>query len=477
MAEEIGIKKAALYNAMSKYGTMLVQLGLTMVLSRLIIPEDFGVVAIITVVIGFLSLFADMGLGICIVQHPQMSKDDINKLFTFNLLAGLLLALLTILLSFPLVHFYNDKIYYNLCLLVSSVSLLNALNVVPNAILTRDKKFKAIALRSLICAAFSGFIAVILAWIGWGVYALVAQSMIGALFLFIWNYSLCPLKLMRFRQKEILKLLGKYSLFQILYNFLNYFTRNLDNLLIGKYFGPTRLAYYNKSYSLYLYPNSLFSAVITGVLHPYIRDYKDNYPMMYEKYLQIERFLSIIGVFTMMVTFFCATEIVVIMFGGNWEPAGIYLKCLSICMWSQMISSVPGSIFLGLERTDQIFKCGIINLILLIISIVIGVYYDNLKLLALCVGITYNLIFIITNYMLLVKTMKLSLWKYLKVLMPDAIFAFSFCALTLLIHLSENIIFSFVIKLAICIVVYVFYLFLTGEKKLLFSVMKQIKKS
>lgn len=474
---EISIKQATIYNAMSKYGTMIVQLGLTMVLSRLILPEAFGVIAIITVVLGFLNLFADMGLGISVIQHPDMSKDDINKLFTFSFVVGLLLAVFTVALSVPLVSFYEDEVYYRLCALVAPVSFLNAVNVVPNAILTRDKRFKTIALRSIICAVVSGIVAVALAYIGWGVYALIMQSIISALFLFLWNYSLSPLKLIGFKTKTVLSLLGRYSLFQILFNFLNYFTRNLDHLLIGKYFGSASLGYYNKSYSLYLYPNSIFTSVITGVIHPFIRDYKNDYERMYEKYLQIEKFLSLIGIITMMVTFFCATEIVVVMFGENWEPAGVYLKCLSICMWSQMISSVPGSVFLGLERTDQSFKCGLINLALLIASIFIGVFNNSLTLLALCVGVSYNLIFLTTNYILLNKTMRISVIKFLRVLMPDAVFAFTFCGVTLLVPSFIKIsILSLIIKVAICIVAYVIYLSLTGRIRSLINLLGLVKK-
>ena len=474
---EISIKQATIYNAMSKYGTMIVQLGLTMVLSRLILPEAFGVIAIITVVLGFLNLFADMGLGISVIQHPDMSKNDINKLFTFSFVVGLLLAVFTISLSIPLVSFYEDDIYYRLCALVSPVSFFNAVNVVPNAVLTRDKRFKTIALRSIICAVVSGIVAVVLAYIGWGVYALIMQSIISALFLFLWNYSLSPLKLIGFKAKSVLSMLGRYSLFQILFNFLNYFTRNLDHLLIGKYFGSTSLGYYNKSYGLYLYPNSIFSSVITGVLHPFIRDYKNDYSKMYEKYAQIEKFLSQIGIITMMVTFFCATEIIVVLFGENWEPAGIYLKCLSICMWSQMISAVSGSVFLGLERTDQIFKCGLINLTLLLVSIFIGIFNNNLTLLALCVGVSYNLIFVITNYVLLKKTMQMSVIKFFKDLLPDALFAFSFCGVTLLIPNFTNIsILSLIIKVAICMVAYMLYLLLTGQIHSIIRLLGLVKK-
>ena len=205
---EISIKRATLYNAIAKYGQMFIQLGLTMVLSRLILPESFGVVAITTVLIGFLNLFADMGLGISVIQHPEMAKGDVERLFTFSLVIGLILGLITVLSAYPLASFYDEQLYYILCPLLSIVSFFQAANVVPNAILMRDKKFKVIAIRTVLCSLVSGVIAAILAWYGFGVYALVAQSIISQVFLFAWNYFYAPVSLSRYRIKQVVQLLG-----------------------------------------------------------------------------------------------------------------------------------------------------------------------------------------------------------------------------------------------------------------------------
>lgn len=466
---DIGLKKAAFYNAIAKYGSMLVQLGVTMLLSRLIMPEAFGVVAITTVLLGFLNLFADLGLGISIIQHPEMLNDDINRLFSFSLVVGLFLAIITIISAFPLTAIYNEPLYKRLCLILSVGSFLQSANVVPGSILMRDKRFKDIAIRTIFSSLLSGVFAIILAWRGFGVYALIFQSVISYAVLFLWNYLDTHLKLTRFSFRCVACLLGSYSLYQVLFNFLNYFTRNLDNLVIGKYFGPAPLAQYNKSYVLYLYPNNLFAAVLTGVLHPYIREYKNDYVNMFDKYLQIEKLLSLVGVYTMIIFFACSHEIIYILFGSNWQPAGVYLRCLSLCMWTQMMSATSGSIFLGLERTDQIFKCGIINLVLLISSIFCGVWFDSLLILSLCVSFSYNIIFVLTNYILIKKTMKLPLRKFFAPLVWDGIFVFGFVVLFYFLpEVSSSIFISLVVKLFICTVAYSLFLSLTNQWKAIF---------
>lgn len=471
---DIELKTATLYNAVAKYGTMIIQLGLTMVLSRLIAPEAYGTIAIVTVIIGFLNLFADLGLGVNIVQHPDMPKEDIEKLFGFSVFVGILLAFITCLLSLPLVKIYGDNIYYSLCILMSCVCFLNSVNIVPGSILVRDKKFKTIAIRTLLCSLFSGIVAIFLAFFDFGVYALIVQSIISALFLFCWNYYQIPLKPRLFRWPVLFSLLGRYSLFQTLFNFLNYLTRNLDSLIIGKYLGPTNLAYYNKSYYLYLYPNSLFASVITGVMHPYIREYKANTELMYAKYCQIIKLLSVIGVFTMLSFFYCTEEMIFIMFGENWLPAADCLKCLSLCMWTQMMGSLSGSIFLGIERTDQTFKCGIINLILILVAIFIGVYYKNINTLSLCIAIAYNLIFIITNIILVKLTLYKKVSFFFKEIILDGIFAYSFILLTHIIPIiSDSHYINLIYKLVIISGVYIIYLSISGRLKLLLSILPQ----
>ena len=467
--QEIGLKKAALYNAIARYGSMIVQLGVTMILSRLISPEAFGVVAITSVLLGFLNLFADLGLGISVIQHPEMEKNDINRLFSFSVVVGIILGLITIAFALPLTSIYSEPLYKTICPVLSLVSFFQAVNVVPSSILMRDKRFKAIAIRTILTSLASGIVAVILAWIGFGVYALIFQSIVSYAFLFIWNYLDHPLVLASFGIRKISELLGVYSLFQVLFNFLNFFTRNLDNLVIGKYFGPAPLAQYNKSYVLYLYPNNLFAAVLTGVLHPYIREYKSDYTAMFGKYMQIEKILSLIGVFTMMTFFLCSNEIVLIMFGNNWLPAGEYLKCLSLCMWTQMMSATSGSIFLGLERTDQIFKCGIINFILLITAISCGGWLGSLLVLSLCVSAAYNLIFVITNYILIKKTMSIKLRKFFTPILWDGVFVFSFVLMAFFIpEISTNIFLSLLIKLTICTIAYALYITVSKQWKLLY---------
>lgn len=479
--KEIGIKRAAAYNLVAKFSTMFIQLILNMILARLIAPEAFGVVSITTVLINFFNMFADMGVGVSVIQNKNLDKKALDRLFTLSLYIGLVLSAIMILISFPVSAIYQNSIYKILCPCISVIALINSLNTVPNAILSRDKRFDLIALRSFLSNLVSGIITAVLAFLGFGIYALILHSILTILFVFVWNYVQNPLRLVKHIDlKNLMGVLGSYSLFQLLFNLMNYLTRNLDSLFIGGFFGEKQLGYYNKAYTLNLYPNTLFTNVLSGVLHPYMRDFSSDREALYKKLMQIVKFLSLIGIFIQMVFFWCSDEIIEIMFGPNWGQAAVCFHWLSLCVWAQMLSSVCGSVFLGLKRTDQTFRCGVVNLVLIVAAIVVGIYSKSLAVLSLSVAIIYNIIFFITYVRLIVFTMKSSLKLFIKTVGCDFIGLAIFTAAVFIApEMSENIWLSLLIKVGLTAIYYLLYLIVTRQFSQLFGVLlkKLLKKA
>lgn len=464
----MGIKKAILLNGLSKYVNMVIQIVLSMILARLVSPTDYGIISIITVILNFLALIADMGLGVTVIQHPEMKRERIYELFSFTVLFGFCISFILYLFSFPLSVVYDNEIYYGLCPFAAIVSFFNTINIVPNSLLVRDKKFDTIAFRTIICTLIPGAIAVVLAMKGAGVFSLLVQSISTAILNFTWNYLKNPLKLKMFSLKTIYKLLGKYSLFQFMFNIMNYGTRNLDNLIIGATFGEANLGYYNKAYTLNLYPNNIFTSVITGVLHPYIRDKKSNFKLLEKKLIEMLKMLSLVGLFVTITCYLCSREIILIMFGDNWAPAIYCFKGLSICILSQMLSSVSGSVFLGVERTDQTFKCGVINLCLILVAIFTGVCFNSLNLLSYAIGVTYNIIFFITYVILIKYTLNGDIKSFFGHFVADYLAVIIFCIVFNFVDLDFDSIFvSVIIKISIVALYFIGYLICSGQVRLL----------
>lgn len=474
--KEISIKKAMIYNAASKYGSMFIQFGITMILSRLISPKEYGVIALLLVLVNFLTLFSDMGLGIAVIQHPKMSKERLNQLFSFTILLGFILMILLSVLSYPISVIYENKEYLKLGPLISIVAFFNSLNVIPKSIQIRDKHFNIIAIRTLTSSLVSGLIAVLLASNGFGVYALVIHSIASSILVLLWNYFSNPLKPQRFTFKTVFSLMGSYSLFHLAYNIINYFTRNLDNLIIGAKFGSAALGYYDKAYTLNLYPNTIFTNVITGVLHPYIRDIDKDKILVMKKLNKILKVLSIIGAYVMVISFWASREIIIIVYGENWYESVRYFNMLALCIWAQMLGSVAGSFFLGLKRTDQILKCGIFNITIIVIAIILGILNNSVVMISFYVAIAYNLIFVFTYYMLVKKTLEQSFLKFFLSFKYELVFTILFIVLSALIPVKiENLYISLIVKVLISSATYILFIFITNQKNVVIDLIKNFK--
>ena len=130
MREVTSIKTATLLNAAAKYTNVIFNLLATSILARILSPEDYGVVAVVTVFSTFFLLFADIGLGSGIIQNKDLNDDDISNIFSFTIYLGLALMVLFILCSYPISLWYGDSVYFTLGVCLSFSLFFNAINMI-----------------------------------------------------------------------------------------------------------------------------------------------------------------------------------------------------------------------------------------------------------------------------------------------------------------------------------------------------------
>lgn len=413
------IKNAVYLNAAARYSTLVLRLLFNAALARILVPEDFGVVAVAMVFTTFFSLLSDMGLGAGIIQNKELSRDDIGSIFAFSLRLGLVLMGAFALLSFPMAHFYGNQALVPVGMLLSIQLFFNTLNVVPNALLLKQKEFKKVALRILCACLTSGTVGIVLALLGLKYYALAVQAILDALFIFGWNYFSTRPPMARKPSRASLEKIRSYSSYLFGFNLVNYFARNLDNLLIGKYMGAAQLGYYDKSYKLMLYPVNNLTHVITPVLHPILSEHQDDKAYIYEKYRQVVKVLSLLGAFITPFFWFASEEIIPILYGKQWLPAIPCLQWMALAMWAQMILSSAGTIFQSLGDTRRLLWSGSMNAVLVVVFIIAGLVEGSIVAVARNVAIAYNLQFVATFYILVHLSFGFRTWEFLKGLSPD----------------------------------------------------------
>lgn len=415
MNGKVGLKKAVLINATSKYLNIIVNVIVSAILARIISPEDYGIMAIITVFSSFFSTMSDMGFGTAVIQDKTLSRKDMNSIFSFSIYISIFLMGIFYLASYIIGFFYNKDILVQMGHWLSISLLFNSMNMVPNGVLSREKRFLEMAFRNIVVYLICAIIAIIIAFAGFGVYALIIQSILSSFLMFLWSEILVKLRFCIKFEVESIKKIAKYSGYQYAFSLLNYFSRNLDNLLAGKFIGAKELAYYNRAYTLMLYPVNNITGVITPVLHPILSDYQNDKKYIYEKYIALIKLIALISIYVEIYCVIAAPDIIRLIYGNKWENSINCFRILSLAIITQMVTGTSGSVFQALGETRLLFIAGTINVLITITSTIFGIIFgSSIDFLALCVSLSYICHFFISYYIMVKYAFKGSYMHFLK---------------------------------------------------------------
>lgn len=349
------------WGAVQKYTGVVVQLVISAVLARLVSPEDFGVMAISAVAIAFFGIFTDMGIGPAVIQNKTLTRPELESIFSFTFYTGVALSAVFFACSWPIAGFYGNVQLVVICQLLSVNLLFASLNIVPNALVLRAKRFRFIAVRSFSLQVAGGVLSVLAAFRGWGVYALLISPIVSSVALFLVNYRQNPLRL-RFRiELGALRKIFGYSVFQLLFCVINYFSRNLDKLIVGRFFTLRDLGYYEKSYRLMLMPLEYVTFLLSSVMHPILSSLQDSYGELADKYGKIVRFMAFVSFTTGVTLHFAAGDAILFVFGDQWGAAIPIFKVFTWSLPLQMILSTTGAIYQASGKTNWMFYGGLSN--------------------------------------------------------------------------------------------------------------------
>ena len=452
------ISSGIFYSALSKYSDIFISIFIGAILARLLTPEDFGVVAIVSVFISFFNLLSSFGISSAIVQNKSLTDNDLSSIFSLSIAFGLFLSSIFFLGAPFIASFYNKPVLVNLSRLMALAILIDSLAVVPNAIVLKKLKFKELGIITVVVRIISGITAIILAYSGFSYYALIIYGILSGLVSFIGYYYLAPIKpsLIRFSS---FKKIAKFSTFQFLFRFINYFASNSDNLLIGKYFSASALGFYDKAYRLMLMPVQNLTFVITPVLHPVLSEYQNDKQIIYNAYFKIVKLLALIGFPLSVFLYFNAFEIVNILYGPQWGQSIPVFKLLALIVGIQIVLSSTGSIFQATNRTDLLFYSGFLSTILILAGIFYGVFVGK-SLVSVGYGIVIAVsINVFQAFYLLIKiSLNHSFIVFLKVFIFPLILSINIGIVLWLISMISinNIFISFALKSGTTIIVFGF---------------------
>lgn len=388
------MKSGFLYTAIGKVSYIIVTLLINAVLSRILTPKEYGIVAVCQVFILFFQMIVEAGMGPAIIQNKELNSNEIGILFNYSVVIAIGMAILFGFFGNALVFFYNNTIYIKLAWLMAISIFFNGLNVVPTAILNREKRFRIINFNQVIANALSGLVGILLAIKGFGVYALILSTIVLATVSFTLNFFRAKLNLVPMFDRSVLKKILGFSSYQFSFNFINYFSRNGDNILIGKFMGASDLGNYNKAYQLLMMPNSVLLGLINPVLQPVLSDYQDNVEIIRETYLKLVRFLALIGMPLSVYLVVYAKQVIFFIYGTQWSAAVFPFQVLATTVWIQVTLSSSGAIFQARNKPKELYFVGLGSAIILISAIVIGILTKSIDIMSIILTVAFYINFI-----------------------------------------------------------------------------------
>lgn len=355
----------------------LIQILRLSILTRFLEKSDFGLVAIVTLVIGFTHIFADLGVSVSLFSRKLISKKEYSSLYWVSLLLGLFLYGLICLFT-PFISSFYKMPELKMLIPVMGLDLLVA-TAGRQFRIFREKslKFKSLAVIDITGSVLSIIIAVIIAMKGGGVWSIVFSALFASftssLLLIITGLPSHPL-LFYINLKEG-RAFYKIGLYQTGSQILDYFASQLDVLIIGKVMAAADLGVYNLIKQLVLKIYGLINPIISQVAIPVLATLNDNLYLLKEKYLQMIKLSSFVNLAIYGMTALLSKEIISIVYGKSYLDSFVILQIF--CIWGGITSimSIASSIIVVTGKTDVGFRWTVIRVIANPLFILFGYQY------------------------------------------------------------------------------------------------------
>ncbi len=380
----MGFKKDFIRN-IAKFGSytyivQVIEFISTIVLSRLISPEEYGFVALIIIFSGFIFVLTNVGIKHAIIRNDY-DKDKIKRFFSLSIWIGLTLFVLFAMLAYPIALFYENMKLIFPTMVMGFIFIFESINFVPGSLATKELKFNILGVGSIIQTIFQVILMIILAFLGFSYWSLIIPLTLSPFIKFLYiskKVDFTP-ALYGFHDafgllKEIRTLVGSITISGI----FNYWSRNIDNLLIGKFFGDAALGLYNRAYRFIYLATRLVTTVFGVVLFPSLKKLKDEGGDVNKELLTILGGLSLINYPIGFALILLAKPIVLILWGQDWTGVIQFLPYVGILILIQTIFSATGDFYVLQKKEKTVLKLSIISTVLSVSAIVLGVRYSPL---------------------------------------------------------------------------------------------------
>ena len=373
MADSLKSKtiRALFWSFFERIGQQGIQFIISIILARLLLPEQFGLIAMLWIFMAIAQSFIDSGFGQALIQKQDITHIDECSIFYFNILVGFLAAGLLCLAAPWIAGFYNQPLLAPLTYVLSLNMIINAFGVVQTTLLTKHIDFKTQLKVSVIATVISGTISVIMAFNGFGVWSLVAQSLCSTLFqtILLWFFN-------TWRPSLVFSLDSLRGMFPfgsrlLASGLLDTVFRNIYIVVIGKLFSPADLGFYSRGQRLQQLPVDNISSIISRVTFPVFSSVQDDKARLKRGVRKALTMLVMINFPMMIGMAIVAKPLVLLLLTDKWAPCIPYLQLLCVVGMLYPLHVINLNVLLAQGRSDLFFRLEILKKILIVIAIAV----------------------------------------------------------------------------------------------------------
>lgn len=369
----------------------------TIVLARLLAPADFGFIAMVAVLINFVATIKTAGLAHATVQRDDITQHQISCLFWINLAVSTSLAIIVVVSAPVIAWIYDEPRLTSLAIVLAIPVMLSGLGLQHRALLHRNMRFLDVARAEILAVIFGKVVGIYFAYKGFGYWSLAIMQIADTATstVLLWEKT-------RWRPMWVLRGEGVRSMLRFGanlsgFNILNYFARNADNFLIGKFIGAEALGFYSRAYGLMLMPLQQLNAPLSKVLMPTLARFQHDPGAFSQQFLKYIKTIAWMTAVPTAVLSIFGQEVVTFLLGEDWKKAGEIFEWLAIAGMFQPLGNIMGIVLVALGKTDKMLRWGAISSFCIVSSFIIGLPFGSIGV-AMMYAVSTNIVLILQPF-------------------------------------------------------------------------------
>ena len=379
--------KGLFWSSVERFSNQGVQFVFSIILARLLSPSDYGIIAMVTIFFAVAQSFVDSGFSNALVRKTDRVEEDLSTCFYFNIGVGIIAYIVLFLIAPLVANFYNQPIHSPIIRITGLEVMLNSLCVVQQALFTIKIDFKSQAKITLSATVISGIVGILLAYQGYGIWALVWQGVASSIVRMGLLWLMSKWRPRKGFSKSSFNYLFGYGSKLLASGLLDTIYNNIYPIVIGKFYNPAQLGNYSRALGWAQLPSANITSILQRVTFPVLSAIQDDTLRLQNSYRRLLKLSAFIVFPLMMGLAAIASPLIRVILTAKWDGCVLYLQILCFALMLYPIHAINLNLLQVKGRSDLFLRLEIIKKIIGVVILIITI---PLGITAMCLGMVFS---------------------------------------------------------------------------------------